>query len=180
MQTGIQGRYQWLEADQNLREFLSICPTAILGKYIAITAVDSGSFFPSEEDRSLGWTTDGGIAYSPRIDSVSKLPSKCCCRDCGPFDEWYIFKTQPTPLGLICHANVFQTSIAAPDVFQFFNFGGFQLSDPKMKDITDPFWEQIRWVRPESYLADGNRCLVFVSSDQELFGSIREVLKSHS
>jgi hypothetical protein len=149
MQTGTQGRYKWLEADLDLCEFLSVCPAAILGRHIAITAVDSGSFCPSEEDRAVGWTATGGIAYSPRIESISKLPSQCCCRDCGPFDEWYIFRTQPTPFGAICRANVFETAIAPPNVFQFINFGAFRLSDPQMKAITDLFWQQIEWVRPE-------------------------------
>jgi hypothetical protein len=47
-------------------------------------------------------------------------------RECCGFDEWYIFGTEPTPFGSICHANVFETAIAPPNVFQFINFGGFQ------------------------------------------------------
>ena len=180
MQTGAQGRYKWLETDLDLREFLSRCPAAILGRHIAITAVDSGSFCPSEEDRAIGWTATGGIAYSPRIDSISNLPAGCCCSDCGPFDEWYIFQTPPTPFGSISHMNVFETSIAPPNVFQFINFGGFQLSDPQMKPITDLFWTQMGWMRPESYLGKGDRCLVFVSSDHELFVRVQEALRSRS
>jgi hypothetical protein len=76
------------------------------------------------------------------------LAPDCCCRECCGFDEWYIFGTKPTPLGSICHANVFETAIAPPNVFQFINFGGFQLSNPQMKAITDLFWTQMAWVRP--------------------------------
>jgi hypothetical protein len=45
-----------------------------------------------------------------------------------------------------------------------------------MQAIADLFWAQIEWMRPDSYLGDGDRCLVFVSSDHELFGGVREIL----
>ena len=177
MKTGAHGSYKWLEADHDLQEFLSLCPDAIVGRQIAITAVDSGSFSPSEYDRGVGWTDTGGIAYSPLLDSVAMLPSDCCCRECCGFDEWYIFGTELTPLGSICHANVFETAIAPPNVFQFINFSGFQLSNPQMKAITDLFWTQMAWVRPESYLGAGERCLVFVSSDHQRFSNVNHILR---
>lgn len=62
MRTGIHGVYEWLEADHDLSEFLSLCTSAISARYIVITAVDSGSFNPSEQDRAIGWTAAGGIA----------------------------------------------------------------------------------------------------------------------
>ena len=117
MKTGTHGPYKWLEADHDLHEFLSLCPGAIVGRHIAITAVDSGSFSPSEDDRAAGWTDTVGIAYSPRLESVAMLPLDCCCRKCYGFDEWYIFGTEPTPRGSICHANVFETALAFPNVF---------------------------------------------------------------
>jgi hypothetical protein len=138
--------------------------------------VDSGSFSLSEDDRAAGWTNTGGIAYSPRLESVAMLPPDCCCRECCGFYEWYIFGTEPTPLGSICRANVFETAIAPPNVFQFINFGGFQLSDLQMKAITDLFWRQMAWVRPESYLGDGDGRLIFVSSDHECFRSVNDIL----
>jgi hypothetical protein len=74
MRTGTHGSYKWLEADHDLQEFLSLCPYAIVARHIAITAVDSGSFAPSEGDRAAGWTDTGGIAYSPRLESIAMLP----------------------------------------------------------------------------------------------------------
>jgi len=79
MKTSSHGPYKWLEADHHLHEFLSLCASAIVGRHIAITAVDSGSFIPSEEDRAAGWTGNGGIAYSPRLESVAIVPPDCCC-----------------------------------------------------------------------------------------------------
>ena len=176
MQTGAHGPYKWLEADHDLREFLSLCPDAIVGRHIAITAVDSGSFSPSEQDRAAGWSASGGIAYSPRLQAIAMLPPRCCCTDCCRFDEWYIFGTEPRPLGSICHANVFESAIAPPNVFQFVNFGRFRFSDPQMKIIADLFWKQMGWVGPESYVGDGDSCLVFVSSDHRIFDSVHDLL----
>jgi hypothetical protein len=106
------------------------------------------------------------------------LPPACCCRGCCGFDEWYVFGTKPSPLGSICQANVFETEIAAPNVFQFINFGGFQLSAPQMKAVADLFWSQMERVRPESYLGDGDSCLVFASSDEGIFASVQGILSS--
>ena len=176
MHTGVHGPYKWLEADHDLLEFLSFCPGAIVGRHIAITAVDSGSYCPSERDRAAGWFSSGSIAYSPRLEAVDMLPERCCCRECYGFDEWYIFDTEPAPLGSICDSNVFETAISRPNVFQFINFGGFQLSDPQMNPITDLFWKQMEWIQPESYVGDGNKCLVFVSSNHEVFCIVHDAL----
>jgi hypothetical protein len=147
MQSGIHTRYWWLETDHSLREFLPVCPAVIVGRHIAITAVDSGCFNPSDDDRAAGWNATGGIAYSPRLESVAALPSDCCCGH-GGFDEWYVFGVEPPVLGAICHANVFEKAIASPNVFQFINFYGFQLSNAHMKALADLFWTQMEWVRP--------------------------------
>jgi hypothetical protein len=175
VQTGSHGRYNWLETDHDLREFLALCPDSILSKHIAITAVDSGSFNPSDQDQAAGWSASGGIAYSPRLDAVTMLPPDRCCHCCG-FDEWYIYATEAPQLGSICHVNVFEATIAPPNVFQFINFGGFRFSDQELKAITDLFWKQVEWMQPESYLGDGDSRLVFVSSDDELFRNVETIL----
>jgi hypothetical protein len=177
VQTGFHRRHHWLETDHDLREFLALCPDSILRKHIAITAVDSGSFNPSDQDRAAGWSASGGIAYSPRLNAVKMLPPDCCCR-CSGFDEWYIYATEAPQLGSICHGNVFETTIAPPNVFQFINFGGFRFSDQALKAIIDLFWKQVEWMQPESYLGDGDNRLVFVSSDDELFRNVEIILSS--
>jgi hypothetical protein len=175
MQIGTHGSYKWLEADHDLGEFVSLCPNSIIGRHIVITALDSGSYSPSEREIAVGWSASGGIAYSPRLDSLAILPRDCYCHDCG-FDEWYIFGSKPALLDSICISKVFEYEIAPPNVLQFINFLGFRLSDPQMKDIIDLFWGQMQWINPESYLGDGNRCLIFASSNHDLFGSVYETL----
>lgn len=176
MMMGTHGAYEWLEVDHDLGEFVSLCPSAIVGKYLAITAVDSGPFEPSEQDLANGWSANSGIAYSPRMESTAMLPPNCCCRECCGYDEWYVFERQPPSLGAVCHANVFTSEIGSGNVFQFINFIGFRFSDTQMKGIGDLFWRQIDWVQPESYLADGEDCLLFATYNSQLYGSVRETL----
>jgi hypothetical protein len=178
MITGVHEAYQWLEVDGELSEFLDLCPHVILGRYVAITAVDSGSFVPSETDRASGWTDIGGIAYSPSIGSRADLPKSSYGRDCCGFDEWYVFDTPPKALGAICHENVFTTELAPGTVFAFINYF-LVLSDPKMAPITGLFWRQMQWVHAECYLGDGRDCLIFATCNKELFASVQEALTSN-
>lgn len=176
MTTGTHGGYGWLEVDHDLGEFMSLCPDAIVGKYLAITAVDSGSFAPSERDLAVGWSANSGIAYSPRVESFATLPSDCSCRECCGYDEWYIFESQPPSLGSVCHANVFTSEIGHGNVFQFINFIGFRFSDAQMKDIAGLFWRQMDWVRPESYVGEGADCLLFATRNSQLYDAVRGAL----
>jgi hypothetical protein len=177
MTTGTHGAYEWLEVDHDLGEFTSLCPSAIVGRYLAITAADSGSFAPSEQDVADGWTADGGIAYSPRMESIAILPLNRCCRDCHGYDEWYVFERQPPPLGTVCHANVFRSEIGSGNVFQFINFG-FRFSDTQMKAVSDLFWQQIDWLQPESCVAESEDALLFATRNSQLYGSVRQSLSN--
>lgn len=177
MRTGTHGVYQWLEVDHGLDEFLSLCPGAIVGKYLAISSVDSGCFEPSEQDRAAGWSTSGGVAYSPRVNSIAILPPNCCCQCCG-YDEWYIFQSQPAPLGSVCHANLFTSEVGPGSVFRFVNFMGVPFSDSQMQPVSDLFWRQMDWVQPESYVADGGDCLLFATRSSELYAAVRDALNA--
>lgn len=172
MNTGTQDGYKWLETDHRLSEFIPVCQNTIIGKYLVITAVDSGVFQPSREDELRGWRAIGGVAYSPLVESVAELPSDCCCRDCCGFDEWYLFDRRPGQLGSICHQNVFEASIAEGNVFQFANFYGFRFTNPVMQPVVDLFWNQVRWAQPESYVADCDGCLVFATRNSALFENV--------
>jgi hypothetical protein len=176
--TGVKSAYQWLEADHNFDSFLALCPQVFEGKHLAITAVDSGSFIPSEADLVAGWRTDGNIAYSPLLRLIGDLPNHCYSRDCGPFDEWYVFGS-PVELGELCNDNVFTAEIAPGRVFAFVNFN-FRPSDPKIQEITDLFWRQIEWMQPESYLAEVADCLIFATANKTLFASVHAALESDS
>src|SRR6478672_10797898 len=80
---GSEGLYEWLVTDQQF-DLLQLCPDIVLGKYVAITSIDSGSLVPTEKEMAAGWQSRGKIAYSPQIQSVAEVPS-------AGWDEWYIF-----------------------------------------------------------------------------------------
>ena len=61
----------------------------------------------------------------------------------------------------------------------FVNYGGFALDCVEMNDLASLFWEQLEWIRPESYIADGD-FLNFVTSNKALFAIVRDNLKSHT
>jgi hypothetical protein len=74
-----------LDAVQRLQFYLlQICPEVALGKYIAITSIDSGTLVPTDEEKADGWESRGQIAYCPKVESVESLPR-------AGYDEWYIF-----------------------------------------------------------------------------------------
>jgi len=170
--TGVHGDYEWLEAEHRLKDVLALCPDIVVGRYVAITAVDSGEFRPTEADRAAGWSTSGRIAYSPLVASLESLPAHCCATPCGPFDEWYIYGAA-TNLGTICHANPFETEMAPPHVFAFVNM----FFRPADDGVAPLFWKQLDWMRPLSYIGDGRDRLIFASCDKALFASVREALE---
>jgi hypothetical protein len=70
---GSQGLYEWLVTDQQF-DLLKVCPEVVLGKYVAITSIDSGVLVPTEEEMTAGWESRLKIAYSPKIQNVQGLP----------------------------------------------------------------------------------------------------------
>jgi hypothetical protein len=168
---GSQGLYEWLVTDQEF-DLFRICPEVVLGKYIAITSIDSRPLVPTDEEKSGGWESRGEIEYSPKVENVRSLPR-------ADYDEWYIFAS-PADLGTNhLGDNVFEVTPQRGHVNVFVNHGGFALDRPEMKDLTNLFWQQIEWIQPESYMADGNY-LNFVSANKTLFAIVRDALKTLS
>jgi hypothetical protein len=50
---GSQGRYEWLVTDREI-DLVQVCPEIVLGKYIAITSIDSGPLVPKRKGEG-GW-----------------------------------------------------------------------------------------------------------------------------
>lgn len=165
---GSQGLYEWLVTDQQF-DLLQICPEVVLGKYIAITSIDSGPFVPTDEEKAAGWESRGQIAYSPKVETVESLLR-------ADYDEWYIFAS-PTDLGR-SHVgeNVFEVPHEQGHVSDFVNYC-FALHRPEMKDLVTLFWQQIEWIRPDSYIAD-SEYLNFVSMNKTLFAAVRDAVKA--
>jgi hypothetical protein len=109
----------------------------------------------------------GQTAYSPKIERVESLP-----RD--GWDEWYIFGS-PTDLGTSHLAeNIFEVPQERGHVSVLVNYC-FALHRPDNEVLATLFWEQIKWIRPESYMADSDY-LNFVTTDKTLFARVRDAV----
>lgn len=165
---GSQGVYAWLVTDEDF-DLLQLCPEVAVGKYVAVTSIDSGQFLPTEKETAAGWQTHGGIAYSPKIQHAEELPRE-------GWDEWYIFEN-PSDLGRSHLAeNIFEVPQEQGHVSVFVNYF-FALHRPEMKDLADLFWRQLDWIGPESYVAD-NDYLSFVSVNKSLFDKVHDAVKA--
>ncbi len=170
LNTGARGNYQWLTtAEHDLDSLLKLCPNVTVGKYLAVTSFDSGPLLLNELQKNNGWNSRGNLAYSPRIEWLELLPPR------GGFDEWYVFE-RSVDLGHLGSGNIFEAPLAPGQVRAFVNFSdGFALHRPN--DLTDLFWRQLEWIRPESYIADGGSFLTFVTANANLFSFASQALK---
>lgn len=165
---GSQGDYEWLVTDEKF-DLLQLCPEVVLGKYVAVTSIDSSEFVPTEKETAAGWQSHGKIAYSPKIRRADDLPREA-------WDEWYIF-SDPADLGKsYLQENVFQVPQGKGHLSVFVNYC-FALHQPEMNSLVTLFWQQMEWVRPESYMAD-NDYLNFVSMNKALFASVHDAVKA--
>jgi hypothetical protein len=171
--TGSNGTYQWLASDEHaLDVLLKRRPDALLGKYLAITSIDSGFLALDQELKSAGWESRNHIAYSPQIQSVEGIPQ-------GGYDEWYVFDA-PMDLGELSNGDPFDAPLQPGRVQVFINYGGFNLHEAVHQSLTELFWKQLEWISPESYLADGSDYLIFVSRNENLFHAAQQVLRDSS
>jgi len=75
MRRGERGDYHWIEsADIGLRDLLTVCPEAVLGRCVAIAALDGGPILRPEVESERGWIYSNGVAYVPAVSSVAELP----------------------------------------------------------------------------------------------------------
>lgn len=96
---GVPEPYQWLNTEVQMRDFLKLLPQVFLGRYIAVTSIDSGILRLSEEDRARGRRSEGDIAYSPMITSMAELPTETHPEYCEGYYEFYLFDTPQTCSG---------------------------------------------------------------------------------
>ncbi len=170
--TGVHEEYRWLiMPDRGIYSLLNICPEIVLGKYLAVTSIDSGPLRLTEQEKVEGWWSteaarvfqgnslspwesqdDWKVAYSPSITSVHGLPNQTHDESSAGYDEWYVFE-KPVPI---------------EEIETFVNWGGFRLYAPEFQWCTDRFWKQIAKLKPESYIADGTVFTV-VTRNPKLF-----------
>jgi hypothetical protein len=162
---GKHGSFRWIVAKQHLRDLLALCPDVVIGKYVAITSLDSVPVRLLEEESLAGWTSIHDIAYSPQIARTAILPYE-------GYDEWYIFES-PKRLGRLADPREIPSD-ASPDLVHcFVNYGGF---GPHQLDLDgncllDHFWWQLEKIEPQTFIADGD-CLSIVTSDEVTYEAV--------
>ena len=166
---GSQDSYQWLVTDENF-DLLELCPEIVLGKYVAVTSIDSGELVPTNKETAAGWQSRARIAYSPKIEKAEDLPRE-------GWDEWYIFNT-PTDLGTSHIAeNIFEVPQEQGHLSVLVNYG-FALHPPERATTSpDLFWPQMARIQPESYVAN-NDYLTFVTMNKALFARVCDAVKA--
>ena len=169
LQIGSANGYQWLVSTDRQFDVLKCCPDVVLRKYVAITSFDSGPLKLTEGQKSAGWVSHAEIAYSPEIQHINMVPQTY-------FSELYIFGA-PTNLGVLAdpHRNIFESEMQQGQVVTFVNFD-FGFHDPEYTDLAHMFWQQLRWMKAESYLAE-NDYLIFVTTDPKVFAPVYEALR---
>ena len=169
LQTGSAVGYQWIVSTDRQTNVLGCCPDIVLGKYVAITSFDSGPLRLTEEQRSAGWISRGGIAYSPKIHHVNLVPQ-------AYFSESYVF-VAPPDLGVLAdpNRNIFQAEMQQGQVQAFVNFD-FGFHDAEYADLANMFWQQLGWMKAESYVAE-NDYLIFATTNPKVFTAVSEALR---
>lgn len=176
---GSHNPFRWLVTERHdLESLLRCCPQVLGGKYIAVTSLDSGPMFLMDEEKALGWQSRNEIAYSPQITlSKDGGTEGATSSQCAGYDEWYIFDS-PFDLGMLCHGNVFESSLTPGNVWTFVNYdAGFALHNPKMAAVSSLFWKQLEWIQPESFIADSAAFLTFVSRNERMFVAVYNALR---
>lgn len=169
--------YRWLVTAQlELDALMRRCPQAVVGRYVAVTSLDSGAMALTDQEKLNGWQSRNEIAYSPEIKSAEDGRTETLPGGCASYNEWYIFNSR-FDLGHLWHGDVFETPLTPGQVCTFVNFGhNFALHDPEMAPLVNLFWKQLEWIQPESYIADSESHLTFVSRSEDIFISVYTAL----
>ena len=169
LETGTSDRYQWLVSTDRHFDVLECCPDIVLGKYVAITSFDSGPLRLTEGQKSAGWVSQGGIAYSPKIQDFNIVPQ-------AYFSELYVF-SEPKDLGALADPlkNIFESEARQGQVRAFVNYD-FGFHDPEYVDLAQVFWQQLGWMKAEAYLAE-NDYVIFVTTNSKVFASVYDALR---
>jgi hypothetical protein len=163
---GVQGDYRWLETSAHeIYDVLQVCPAVVASKHIVITSFDSGPLQPTHEEIGRGWRVYGRSVYIPVGENVSTIPFEI-------FDEWYIFSAEAPERDYKIFVNYDWFTLGPAQAVYSRNGTAFDL-----KRMQRWFWQEMERIRPESYLACGNR-LKFVSRQPEQFNQVLRGLSS--
>jgi hypothetical protein len=157
MRTSERAGYRIVEwsdgTDGDLKNLVLSCPELVLGRHVAIASCDSGPYRPTNDELAAGWWSTGGLAVSPIVEAVSRLPMP-------GFDEWYVYDTR---VRFEPHANFVNR----------LGFSAFNIDD----EYTDAFWRQVVTLAPLHVLGSGTSGLFLATRDHALFDAALRAVK---
>lgn len=164
MRRGDHRDYAWvaLEGDVYLGTVLRACPALVLDQWIAVIERDSGELRLQEMAEPEGWTARGGIAYSPCVRKIEKLPFQRDGDESPGYDEWLVFE-HPVELGERISTNPCTFQAGPGRICPLVGFAGGPHSSDWPQEIGHLLWSQIERLNPVTYLAD-SRDHMFVAS----------------
>lgn len=175
--TGTVGEYQWLTSFQKPDVFLRLNPNIVLNKFVAVPTRDSGSVQLDEAYIKSGWFYGEGneVVYHSHFSDLNTLP---IIREAEEgWQELYTF-SRSVDLGTLHQGNLFENDPQKRKLSRIVNLYGFSLHHSQMKSISDIFWSQLDWIKPDSYLSDGLEHLTFVTREKKLFADALKSLQS--
>jgi hypothetical protein len=172
MNRGKKAGYYWLEEITPTQEWLSlenlleVCPEFVLGKYLVITAWDSGPLKLRDEDYQKGWLKHDRLAINSAVQSVNDIPYM-------GYDEWYIFSETPLWEPFKVFVNDWYFSLREPEGFASDGDSseaiiGRRDEVERMRELQELFWLQLELKRAETYISAGHR-FILATREKKLY-----------
>ncbi len=79
--TGSHGEHKWLTTGHDLVEFLEVCPEVVIGKYLAVTALDSGILRLNTDEIGKGGKAAPGSATARKCGRLKSCRTSITPRD---------------------------------------------------------------------------------------------------
>lgn len=136
-------------------------PELVVGKRVAVTAIDGGPLRLSPEELLHGWEQRDQVAVSPRMAHPSSVPAA------GHGDEWYVFvDVVPEFANIDVFVNYGRFSPLPVDVTGWDDTWDWT-TRRQMEARQDQFWAQLRALEPWAYIAGGDLLTLVTKSEDD-------------
>lgn len=157
---GSHGPFRWVESPvHKTQDVLQLCPEAVLGKHLVITAFDAGKITAVAEESLKAWRVEGSALHVPPLADLLEVPYDV-------FNEWFVFPTAPgqQKLESFMNSNWFTLGPCLSGNAE-------RATQWEIKRTQRAFWQLLESANPESYLACGRR-LIFVTRNDAYFTAV--------
>jgi len=169
LNTGENGEWTWFESpDNTLATIIEQCSNALIGRYIAVTAFDSGELTPTVEERAAGWTKKGTVALSPKTTraNVNALPY-------DNYDEWFVLtlpRTFDYDHGFVSYGefSLVPAEQLRRDADPSWDKPSLDAAIERRDGLQKRFWATLNRIRPETFIADGDSPMTVVTRNPDV------------